>query len=320
MTRDSPPKAASVTTETQQGLLALLAAAAEQYAAASLALRLTRELDAQRLVTFGRLAAIADAALRLTPRAQPSVVARHYAGAAKGPLGAWGLHGGGLEGESAVLQLTEPEAAVARSMILEYFASVERLVPAERRLFAWEKGDRFGEAELAFVEQVGLELGFVEAHEGHRAAPLLLSGDLPELLRLCPELGSFRDLAFLYRLFLCSTQESLPARQRYTPRQAILSWAVHPAGREEKLEVRGFGRSLQIEPAEAGDKKGNWFTKIFAGKKAPRAPPSGAVPGALVPSKTALVTEEQLVDVPSTLFEDTAPSADPMGLRAQAAS
>ena len=53
---------------------------------------------------------------------------------------------------------------------------------------------------------------------------LYLTGERPELLLLYPELGHFRDLVFLFKLFMCPAMSMLPERGRWRAADARLRW------------------------------------------------------------------------------------------------
>ena len=140
--------------ETQALLLRLLRELARHYAAASLCLKLTRELDAARIITFAAIAAVSDAVMRKRASDTPSVLAEHYGGHAGGPSAPFGVETLPFSSETETLKVVDPELAVCRAQLLAYFGSVSRLIPPSHRLFAWEASAQFAEAELRLVEQV----------------------------------------------------------------------------------------------------------------------------------------------------------------------
>ena len=77
--------AATMRYETQVTLLRLLTLLLQHHAVATLCLKLTRELDAARIVTAACLAAVADAVMRIRATDTPSALSEHYAGRAGGP-------------------------------------------------------------------------------------------------------------------------------------------------------------------------------------------------------------------------------------------
>ena len=246
--------------ETQAQLLRLLALLGQHHGAATSCLELTRELDAARIVATACLAAVADAVMRTRACDTPSTLSDHYAGRAGGPSQPFGVDHFAFVVESETLKFTEPSLLVARGMVLDYFASVRRVVPPSCRLFRWEYPAAFGRAELLLVGQLCAQIGFPTGadafgmHEGGggrtegatavvdesiRASgsvaadeptndpslPLYLTGELPELLLLFPELGAFRDLNFLFKLFMCPESAMLPQRAHWRPSDAALVWS-----------------------------------------------------------------------------------------------
>ena len=62
-------------------------------------------------------------------------------------------------------------------MLLDYFASVRRVVSPDHQLFRWEKPDEFGGGELALVAQLCAHMGFGAADDSGRSAlPRYLTG------------------------------------------------------------------------------------------------------------------------------------------------
>ena len=127
---------------------------ARHHAAATLCLELTRELDTARIVTTSCLAAVADAVLRLRASDTPSALSEHYGGRAGGPSRAFGIDHHPFAAESETLKFTEPALVIARGMVLDYFASIRRAIPADQHIFRWEIASEFGEAGLRLVGQV----------------------------------------------------------------------------------------------------------------------------------------------------------------------
>ena len=49
---------------------------------------------------------------------------------------------------------------------------------------------------------------------------------MPDLLLLWPELGSFRDLIFLFKMFMCPEHDTLPRKRRWRAADARLHWSL----------------------------------------------------------------------------------------------
>ena len=272
--------------ETQSQLLRLLALLAQHHAAASLCLELTRELDAARIVTTACIAAVADAAMRCRACDTPSPLSEHYGGRAGGPSRPFGVGHHPFAVESEALKFTEPSLVIARGMALDYFASL-RSLPGAQLIFEWERPSQFGDAELTLVGQICSQMGFstsdavvsagaaasaaeasTSSRRGSSTVPAAeralpsdlraayLTGELPELIELFPELGAFRDLMFLFRLFMCPEQAMLPARKRWRPTDAHLTWCHRADGpakargrprHADTLVVLGFGLRVDTD-------------------------------------------------------------------------
>lgn len=268
----------------QAGLVRLVGALAQHYAAASLCLTLNREHDGARIVTLACMAALLDALLRLQAADLPSLLSRHYAGAVGEPSAPFGFDAGGFVEESQSLKLVAPELAVARAMLLDYFQSVRRAAGVSRRLFGWEQPGGFGEGELALVGQLASEIGLGDDGRADERARML-TGESAELVTLFPELATCRDLAFLLKLLMTPTADGLPQRKRWRISDARLVWAHSAKG--SGLTVRGFGREIDPGFVEARADRpagiSSWLP--FGGRGGgPRArvPASQAVPSALL--------------------------------------
>ena len=92
---------------------------------------------------------------------------------------------------------------------------------------------------------------------------LFLTGEIPELLELCPEMRSFRDLVFLLKMLLCPAHEQLPDRRRWSIRETVLEW-THAS---LKLEVRGFGQLVAIDVARREEKPAWIYRMLQSGRK-----------------------------------------------------
>ena len=64
--------------ETQQDILRLLNLLTRHYACASLSLKVTRAFDAERILTFACMSAIADVVFRTTASDVPAKSSLHY--------------------------------------------------------------------------------------------------------------------------------------------------------------------------------------------------------------------------------------------------
>jgi hypothetical protein len=112
--------------ETQADLLRLLSKLSMHFATASLSVKSTRSGDAVRMMTFACMATICDALLRKIACDIPSQSSLHYSGRAKGPVQPFGFELATFEEESEYLKLSTPEAAVARTQVLDYFHQMKK--------------------------------------------------------------------------------------------------------------------------------------------------------------------------------------------------
>ena len=312
--------------ETQTQLLRLLPLLASHVLAASLAMHVSREMDACRLLLLGSLVALADAVSRMEASDCVGVFAEHYSGrafprAAGGPSSAFGFcldASSHFAAETDTLKFVTPELVVMRCQLLEYFASVTRIAPEDRWLFGWEAGGtEFGAGELALADQLCVALGHRRERE---QLPRCLSGETYELLASCPELPCLRDLLFYLKLFLSPSAQALPEPRLQThahpwgAADARLSWShAHREGSPGKLEVRGFHRVLRVVEGPL-----NLFERFFApnkgGRNKPRAPLSGADPSLFLGhDKPKDVSEDEILALPTAsllqLLQEDTPAA-----------
>jgi len=310
---DSPHRATlcfwqqgAISHETQAQLLRLLPTLAGHLLVSSLALQVTREMDACRLLLLGALVAIADGLLRASAADTPSTFCEHYSGRAfpragggtKGGGAAFGFDTSRFALETDTLKFVTPELVVMRGQLLDYFGSVARAAPEERRVFGWERGGtEFGGGELLLAEQLCCAVGHPRQRE---LLPRYLSGEASDLVSSCPELVCLRDLLFLFKLFLSPSAQALPEprpqcgthERPWACADATLTWQ-HAREKSNRLEVRGFGRVLLVQ---VGRHVENQFEKLFkeifgvslsemhatmGGRPKLRAPPSGADPARL---------------------------------------
>ncbi|CAE8611402.1 unnamed protein product, partial [Polarella glacialis] len=118
---------------------------------------------------------------------------------------------------------------------------IRQQLRADHVIFAFDQEMSCSEGDFAFVEQIGLCLGLDGAR---REAPLLLSGERPELLELFPELAWFRDVVFLWKMLLLPACDC-PAQRNWRLSDSLLTWRWE----RERFEVRGFGAKLSPELA-----------------------------------------------------------------------
>ena len=283
--------APSLTHDTQAEILRWLSLLCRHFAAASLALPLSASSDAARTLTFGAMAAVADAVVRIAACDAPSQFSLHYSGAAEGPAAPFALEMRHFERESARAQLLQPQYAAARTMLLDYFGDLARSVPEKRLLFRFERSMGIGPGEEALITQINLQLGFPTER---RVLLLYLSGEEPELLDLYPEMATFRDIVFYFKAMMVPSSDALPDLRAWAPADAKLSWAWKKDDAGGAFAVKGFGATLHCGGwlGDADDdgvpqSKPGFFTKLFGKAPKPRLPPSAADASALIGSPVA---------------------------------
>ena len=193
--------------ETQADLLRLLQMLARHFSCAALSLKITRSFDAARILTTGCIAIVADAVLRRTACDVPSWFCRHYAGDADGPTTPFGFDMGLYDVESQFSAFVEPNLAVARTAVLDYFASIGRVVrDRSHMLFAFERSQPIGPGEHQLLAQLCLQMGFPVLEQPE----VYFTGERPDLMDAYPELGLFRDVVFTFKALQAPTSDALP--------------------------------------------------------------------------------------------------------------
>ena len=61
--------------------------------------------------------------------------------------------------ESRYSVFTEPSLSAARTIVLDYFAGLRVVVPAEGQIFAFERADILGAGERALLNQLCIQTG-----------------------------------------------------------------------------------------------------------------------------------------------------------------
>lgn len=264
--------------ETQLEILRLLRVISCDFSAVSLSMQATRSVDAMRMLVMSVIAAIADTLLRQRAHDTPSLLSRHYAGTAEGPVSPFCIEFGAYAEESQNSLFTSPEAAIARTQVLDYFHP-QRATPDHHMIFRFDGSMKFEAADSQFIHQLCLASGIDIDTAMH---PRLLTGQIPDLLRRYPELEHFRDICFYFKMLLAPTADALPTQQPWRARDAVLSWS---SSKDGMLSVSAFGRPLNL--AAAGGKSADGgggilakMQKLWSGQ--PRAPPSGSDPSNLV--------------------------------------
>jgi hypothetical protein len=146
--------------ETQADLLRLLSKLSMHFATGTLSVKSNRVGDSVRMMTFACIATICDALMRKIACDIPSQSSLHYAGKAKGPIQPFGFDIGTFEDESEYLKLSTPEAAVARTQVLDYFHQMKKLVSPDHMIFNFENGSECHVADKQYADQLCLQMGY----------------------------------------------------------------------------------------------------------------------------------------------------------------
>lgn len=145
--------------ETQVDLLDLLRRMSRHLACVALSLKVTRSLDAARILANGCIAVVADAVLRRPATDMPSWLSLHYSGDVQGPTMPFGFDLGVYDVESRHSAFVEPHLCAARTIVLDYFACLRMAVADDRFIFAFERADVLGAGERTLLNQLCLQTG-----------------------------------------------------------------------------------------------------------------------------------------------------------------
>jgi hypothetical protein len=127
--------------EEQRTMLEVLARIIEHFAASALSLNHTRSTDSVRMVVPAVIAAIADCVMRQKATNEPSELCMHLAGVPDGDDAHQGftLDCGPLAAQAALVACHSGELNMARTAVLDYFASMRRLP----KIFRWDRSNKF---------------------------------------------------------------------------------------------------------------------------------------------------------------------------------
>mmetsp|Transcript_25879 Transcript_25879/g.77963 ORF Transcript_25879/g.77963 Transcript_25879/m.77963 type:complete len:1143 (+) Transcript_25879:198-3626(+) len=298
--------------ETQTDLLDLLRRTSRHLGCVSLSLKVTRALDAARILASGCIAVVADAVLRRSATDVPSWLSLHYSGDVQGPAMPFGFDLGVYDVESRHSAFVDPYLCAMRTNVLDYFAGLRAAITAGRFIFAFERADVLGPGERALLHQLCLQT----------STPLLdqpevyLTGERQDLVHIYPELACFRDVVFLFKVLQVPTSDALPDLQAWRPEDCSLAWQSKARPPKQKknrdsnyrvpprpLVCKAFGRILRVT-AKRGDKlmaedarqeRSTWSHVLdFVGLGTlPRVPPSRGDPSTLL--GTRVETEEDVL-------------------------
>jgi hypothetical protein len=288
--------------ETQADILRLLSMLSRHFATASLSVKATRSGDAIRMLTFACMATVADAVFRKCATDIPSQACLHYSGLAPGPVQPFGFELGNFAEESEYLKFSAPEAATARTQVLDYFYRLKSIVQSDHVIFSFEKSSECSGADKRFMDQLCVQLGFLRGQEA-----AYISGVDPLVLDHYPEIGFFRDLVFMFKLVMVPTSDKLPDLRPWMPTDGTLKWSVDSTN--SQFVVGAFGRkldckqetliSVEEQQVQQVVRRKGFFSKILrfvgAGQKNFRSVPSQANPSILAGERVD--TEDDILHV-----------------------
>ena len=241
--------------EQQRALHALLRLA-RQYMAAAFSLDFPANFPStHRVLALASLVAIADRVLRSQPADTPNPVSATYAGLDPDSVYGPSLNNGAdvpLAALTASQECLDPQVAVARGRVLEYFNDLERSV--KRRLFPYPNSARHqttqyssDEPTLQFVRDVCAQAGYVidrrgwggkELSEVEAVTQWLYTDEdglygvshakqLPVLAREHPEFGQYRELLWLFKLAMVPARTTcrVVAVKRWREQDARMYWS-----------------------------------------------------------------------------------------------
>ena len=262
----------------QLDVLILLQRIVEHFAASAFSLQPTRSFDAVRVLVPAVLLSIADVVLRKVATDIPSEVSLNLAGHPLS-LPPFGVGLGRFVEQSEAMLLHTPELSVARTSVLDYFASLG--VADDRLMFQWE---RFLAPEQSTGEWMGQICEQLAFPQGDIA--LYLSGEQHLIIKNYPEFPCYRDVAFFFKLFMNTEVEGFPPVAPWTQKHAGLKWKYD----EGVYLVAGFQMELVCKP-----RKGP-FTHRY---------PSPAVPGLLTTPHPAETEDDVLHIKTLPTFDDS---------------
>eukprot|EP01012_Entosiphon_sulcatum_P009332 TRINITY_DN1521_c0_g2_i1.p1 TRINITY_DN1521_c0_g2~~TRINITY_DN1521_c0_g2_i1.p1 ORF type:complete len:4962 (-),score=1074.52 TRINITY_DN1521_c0_g2_i1:73-14958(-) len=239
----------------QLDLLILLRRLTEHFASSSLSLQDTRSLDAIKLVVMGSLMVMADASLRKLATDIPSVISQHLLGWEDEP--AYGVGPGAFAGHTDTIQTACPELLVARTGVLDYFSRMAVDVAEENQIFTWERGNSAHQSLDDFVDSICLHLGYNRTSTHTWDYITCTNNRGPLMGKNYPEWPCYRDIAFLFKLFMWYQIDKLPINA-YTVLEAQLHWEFDAGtqlyrivgfGNELRAVARGYRYASKAEPS-----------------------------------------------------------------------
>ncbi len=296
--------------ETQVHILKQMELVCRHFVAASLSIKVTRSLDATRLLTMACMSSITDVVMRMEACDTRSMCCMHYSGRAAGPTHPFCFEMGYFAAESEASKLPDPALHAVRCQVLDYFYKQRQVTRDDHVIFSFEHTMGFETGLSKFLGNVCLQMGF-PGFNNSDILPTYLSGEDPVVLDFFPELGYFRDIVYLMKAMMAPTSAALPEVKRWTLQDARLRWKWKGEDKEKCFHVKGFGRTLECNAYTKEDvgtldghprkaASGNVFARIkqrILGVRRARTPHSYANPCYLVDKPVE--TEDDILHVRS---------------------
>lgn len=287
------PYSKEISYHLQLDIIRSLHVVARHFTACTMSVKVTRELDATRILTMACLCAITDAVIRISASDIPSQFCVHLAGNAPGPSYPFGFDIGNFAVQSELMNFFNPIQQTARAQVLEYFTEQRRTLRDNHVIFSFETSSDCGNVSKLLMQLIW-EMGFDENKE----LGCYLSGEAPDILDFYPEFLCYRDIVFYFKLMMTPNVESLPPVKPWSQAHSKLYWSFKP---DSGFVVKGFGnRVLKCSSgplqADEGEAVSLWERFVSLFKKQTRAPPSGADPS--VVAGAPITHEEDVLHIP----------------------
>jgi len=243
--------------ETKANLMKTIYLITRHFAAVAFTLNGNREIDGARVCVAAALTAVMDCLSRTNLEYTPGTATQltsHYSGSNSGPKHVFGLDPKVFEEVSETLLLVAPEYVTLRTLVLDYFRSVRRVVDDDHVIFQFDTSMDCSTGDRLLMEQVGLSLGVKGAK---REAHLLITGERTDLAELYPELSWFRDVVFLWKMLLLPGGEGPPQKQ-WRAADSILSWSWA----KDQYVVHGFGVNLSPNVKKKAQQGGGFLARL----------------------------------------------------------
>jgi len=214
----------------QQEFLIMLGRIHEHWAANSCSVFTDKSFDGTRIVIEGVIYALCDVVLRKEATDFPSEFSLIYA---KG----WGISYSVFAKQAETIELHTPELNIAMTAILDYHARLK--TNPHQVLFAWENSLGPCQAWARLEGEVARNMCFPAD-----SIQTLLNGN-PYLFHFFPEVRVWTNIAFMWKVFMCTQLEVFPGVGAYNQFHADIKWGFNAMKNE--FENQAFGTVLQTK-------------------------------------------------------------------------